>query len=140
MYYIDKLNYFLFVETPSLFCQITKPMNTQLNDYYLKFPEPHQGCLLALKHIILRVDEQITHERKFQLPFFSYKGKKLAFLWMNRKKLILGFITDKGVLPKTDGMKVKDQLEMIVIDPNADLPKALIEAKIRKLIDLYKAK
>jgi len=55
----------------------------------------------------MHVDEEIVHERKFQLPFFSYKGKKLAFLWMNRKKLIVGFITDKRVLPATDGQKGK---------------------------------
>ena len=114
-------------------------MNTQPEDYYLKYLEPYQASLLALKHIIMSVDEKIMHERKFQLPFFSYKRKKLAFLWMNRKKLILGFITDKSVLPEMDGTKLKDQLEMLQIDPNEDLPRDIIEAKIRKLIAMYVA-
>ena len=60
-------------------------MSAELEDYYLKFSEHYQGCLLALKLIILSVDENITHERKFQIPNFSYKGKHLAFLWMNLK-------------------------------------------------------
>lgn len=112
-------------------------MNTQLEDYYLKFPEPYQGCLLALKLIILSVDEHIIHERKFQIPNFSYKGKHLAFLWMNQKKLIVGFITDKSILSSVEGKKKKDQLEMIRIDPNADIPKEMVVAKLQKLIQLY---
>lgn len=110
---------------------------TKLDDYYLKFPEPYQGCLLSLKHIILNVDAQITHERKYQIPFFYYKGKKLAFLWMNRKKLMLGFVTDKSIVPSLEGMKAKDQFEMTQIDPGADLPKALIAVKLRQQIAKY---
>lgn len=112
-------------------------MTTTLDDYYLKFPEPYQGCLLSLKYIILSVDEQITHERKYQIPFFYYKGKKLAFLWITRKKLMLGFVTDKSIVPSLEGMKVKDQLEMIQIDPGADLPKALIATKLKEQIAKY---
>lgn len=112
-------------------------MNTELEDYYLKHPEPVRGCLFALKQIIMSVSDQVTHGRKYQVPFFSYKGKKLGFLWMNRKKLILGFVTDKSVLLPVEGTRLKDQLEMIQIDPNADLPKEMIVEKIRELIRLY---
>ena len=112
-------------------------MNAELENYYLKHPEPIRECLLALKQIIMSVSNQITHERKYQIPFFSYKGKKLGFLWMNRKKLILGFITDKSILPHEAGIKLKDQIEMIQIDPNEDLPKELIKAKLQELIGKY---
>lgn len=113
-------------------------MNTQLEDYYLRHPEPFQGCLLALKHIILNLDGRITHERKYQIPFFCFEGKKLAFLWMNRKKLMLGFVTDKSIHPSKDGIKQKDQLEMIQIDPNADLPLEMIVSKLGEQIRMYK--
>ncbi len=111
-------------------------MSNQLEDYYLKFPEPYQSCLLALKQIIMNVDDQIMHVRKYQIPFFYYGKKKLAFLWMNRKKLTLGFVTDKSVLPETQ-VKLKDHLELIVINPTEDLPKEMIEARLRELIRLY---
>ena len=120
-----------------LLFQRNNDMTIPLEDYYLRFPEPYQGCLLALKLIILSVDEHIIHERKFQIPNFSYKGKKLGFLWMNRKKLIVGFITDKSILPSVEGRRKKDQLEMIQIDPNADLPKEMIIAKLQEIILLY---
>jgi len=108
-----------------------------LDDYYLKFSEPYQGCLLSLKHIILSVDEQITHERKYQIPFFLYKGRKLAFLWVTRKKLMLGFVTDKSILASPEGTKMKDQLEMIPIDPAADIPKEMIIARLNEQIHRY---
>jgi len=114
-------------------------MNTKLEDYYLRQPEPFQGCLLALKHIILNLDERITHERKYQIPFFYFEGKKLAFLWMNRKKLMLGFVTDKSIYPSKDGIKQKDRLEMIQIDPNIDLPMEMIAAKLLEQIRMYEA-
>ena len=112
-------------------------MNTKLEDYYLRQPEPFQGCLLALKHIILNLDERITHERKYQIPFFYFEGKKLAFLWMNRKKLMLGFVTDKSIYPSKDGIKQKDRLEMIQIDPNIDLLMEMIAAKLLEQIRMY---
>lgn len=112
-------------------------MNTRLEDYYLRHPEPFQGCLLALKHLILNLDNRITHERKYQIPFFCFEGKKLAFLWLNRKKLMLGFVTDKSIIPPTTGIKHKDRLEMMQIDPNADLPVELIVAKLMEQIRMY---
>jgi hypothetical protein len=112
-------------------------MNTKLEEYYLRHPEPFQGCLLALKHIILNLDNRITHERKYQIPFFCFEGKKLAFLWMNRKKLILGFVTDKSIIPPIVGIKHKDRFEMIQMDPNVDLPMEMIVAKLREQIRMY---
>ena len=114
-------------------------MNTKLEEYYLRHPEPFQGCLLALKHIILNLDNRITHERKYQIPFFCFEGKKLAFLWMNRKKLMLGFVTDRSIIPTTTEIKQKDQFEMIQIDSNADLPVEMIIAKLQEQIRRYEA-
>ncbi|MDB5158897.1 MAG: hypothetical protein JWR50_3604 [Mucilaginibacter sp.] len=101
-----------------------------LESYYLSKPEPYQSCLLALRDIILSANLLICHERKFQIPFFTYKDKKLAYLWLDRKKLKLGFCLDKSLLEVTPGVKPKDQYESMVIDPNEDI---LIEIILEKL-------
>jgi hypothetical protein len=113
-------------------------IETLLDHYYLKQPEPIQGCLLALKDIILRHDKHITHQRKFQIPFFYYKDKKLAFLWLNKKKLLMGFIEDKNIHPKQEGIKLKDKYESMVIDPHADIPIDIIITELNKKISLYR--
>ena len=112
-------------------------MPAETDNYYLKHAEPVQGCLLALKHIILNTNSQISETRKYQVPFFYYKDKKLCFLWVNRKKLLLGFVTDKSIYPVVEGLKRKDEMEMIQIDPNKDLPIELIIEKLRNLTILY---
>jgi hypothetical protein len=101
-----------------------------LESYYLSKPEPYQSCLLALRDIILSANADICHERKFQIPFFTYKEKKLGYLWLNGKKLMVGFCVDKSLLPVADGVKIKDQYESMRIDPNADIP---IEIILKKL-------
>ena|ERR1700745_2678647 len=108
-----------------------------LDNYYLKQPEPIQSCLLALKDIILRLDKNITHQRKFQIPFFYYKNKKLCFLWVNKKNLLFGFVEDKNIYPKKDGVKRKDKMETILINPNADIPIEIILNALREKIELY---
>jgi hypothetical protein len=103
---------------------------TTLESYYLSKPEPYQSCLLALRDIIMRYDPGICHERKFQIPFFTYKDKKLGYLWLNGKKLMLGFCLDKSLIEFAPGEKVKDRYESFRIDPNEDLPVELILEKL----------
>jgi len=50
---------------------------------------------------------------------------------------MLGFVTDKSIIPHTVGTKHKDRLEMIQLDPNADLPVEMIIANLREQIQTY---
>lgn len=113
------------------FCLV---MNTKLENYYLSKPEPYQSCLLALKHIILSANAGIVHERKFQIPFFTYKGKKLGYLWLNRKKLMVGLCTDKSLLHLAEGVIPKDKYESFQVDPEEDLPVDMILGKLRSYL------
>jgi hypothetical protein len=112
-------------------------MNRELENYYLKQPEPIQGCLLALKGIILSVDESISHRRAYQIPVFFYEEMKLAFLWVNRKKLLFGLITDRRLISPQDGARRRNKYEMIDIDPEQDIPVKVIKEKLRRQIKLY---
>lgn len=114
-------------------------MIPKLEGYYASKPEPYQSCLLALRDIILSVDEDIVHERKFQIPFFSYKNKKLGYLWLNGKKLMLGFCIDKSLLPQMEGVKPKDQYESFRINPNEDIPIDFIIDKINTYLQRINA-
>jgi len=114
-------------------------MVTTLEEYYLKQPEPIQGCLLALKQLLLGIDEGITHERKYQIPFFYYRGYKLCFLWVDRKKLLLGFVEDRKLQPLVPGIKRRDKVETFVIDPVKDLPVEVILERVKGLMGVYES-
>ena len=112
-------------------------MNRELDNYYLKQPEPIRSCLLALKTIVLKTSPEITHDRKFQIPFFMYKGKKLAFLWVNKKRLLMGFVKDSSILPIPETGRRKNEFETMTIDPEKDIPIRLITALLRRYMKLY---
>jgi hypothetical protein len=112
-------------------------MTTELQNYYYKQPEPIQGCLLALRDIILDIDKQISHRRKYQIPFFYYKEKSLGFLWVVRKKIMVGFVTDKSVLTHEPGHRHKNKMETMLLAPDEDIPVKIITNKFIQLIELY---
>jgi hypothetical protein len=107
-----------------------------LESYYLSKPEPYQSCLLALRDIILSANADICHERKFQIPFFTYKDKKLGYLWLNGKKLMVGFCHDKHLHEIVSGVKPKDKYESMRIDPNTDIPIDVILKRLGYYINL----
>jgi len=107
-----------------------------LEGYYLSKPEPYQSCLLALRDIVLSAHAGIEHVRKFQIPFFTYKDKKLVYLWLDKKKLKMGFCWDKSLQPVVEGIRPKDKYESIIIDANADIPVDLILEKLNYYVDL----
>jgi hypothetical protein len=56
---------------------------------------------------------------------------------LNKKKLLLGFIVDKTIYPFVTGVKRKDDMGTIEIDPTQDLPVQIIHEKLLQLIKLY---
>ena len=107
-----------------------------LESYYLSKPEPYQSCLLALRDIILNANPAICHERKFQIPFFTYKDRKLGYLWLNGKKLMVGFCLDKRLQEVTPGVKPRDIYESMRIDPNLDIPIDVIITRFAHYVDI----
>ena len=63
---------------------------TGLDDYYEKQNLATKECLLALKSFILSVDCNIVPIRKYQIPFFRFKESNLGFLWVHKKKILIG--------------------------------------------------
>lgn len=110
---------------------------TALNYYYDKQDMTTRECLLALKAIILSIDNNIVHTRKFQIPFFTYNNFNLGFLWVHRKKILVGFIKDRRLLPQTFTGRKKDKMSTIEIDPVEDIPVDVIKRNILDLIRQY---
>lgn len=107
-----------------------------LQHYYEKQETATRECLLALKSIVLSVDENIIHNRKYQIPFFSYCEYNLGFLWVHKKKILLGFIEDKKSFPTTE-KRLKDNVTTLQINPLVDIPIDDIKQTFRQLIEKY---
>lgn len=99
-------------------------MTSELDNFYLKFEEPTRGCLLALRDMILKHDENITAEWKYKLPFFYFKGKMLCYLWIHKKhkQPYIGFV-DGGLIDHPDLLQEKRaRMKILLVDAEADLP------------------
>ena len=110
---------------------------TALEYYYDKQDMTTRECLLALKAIILSIDNNIIHTRKFQIPFFTYNNFSLGFLWVHRKKILVGFIEDKKLLLATEPGAKKNKMSTMEVDPATDIPADVIKHNILDLIKQY---
>lgn len=113
---------------------------TPLEHYYEKQEVVVRECLFALKSIIMSVNGSIIHKRKYQIPFFGYNGFDIAFLWVRKKKILLGFIEDKKFIQKTESTNNQSRVKTIDIIPNEDIPIQEIQENIKQLIEKYNSK
>jgi len=113
---------------------------TALDHYYNKQDVAMRECLLALKSIILSLDEHIVPKRKYQIPFFTYKDYTLGFLWVHRKRIIVGFVEDRKWKARSSALPTvpkKDSVYTIEVNPLADIPIEIIKENYRSLINRY---
>ncbi|TPD66091.1 DUF1801 domain-containing protein [Flavobacterium microcysteis] len=113
----------------------------EIDNFYLKQPEPHQSCLLALKDIILSQGTEITNVLKYGMPMFCYKQKMFCYLWVHKKykQPYIGFVEGKHLdYPELLAEK-RSRMKILLFDPNQDLPIEKIENILKEAIDLYKS-
>ncbi|MES2447651.1 MAG: DUF1801 domain-containing protein [Bacteroidota bacterium] len=111
-------------------------MISELNQFYLKFEEPTQSCLLALRNLILKHDVNITAEWKYKLPFFYFKGQMLCYLWIHKKykQPYIGFV-DGGLIDHPDLLKEKRaRMKILLINENDDLPIEIVKTILTSAI------
>jgi hypothetical protein len=107
-----------------------------LQYYYEKQETTTRECLLALKSIVLSVDENIIHKRKYQIPFFCYSEFNIGFLWVHKKKILVGFVEDKKSF-STAEQRTKDNVTTLQLNPLDDIPIDDIKQSFRQLIEKY---
>ncbi len=99
-------------------------MNEALANFYFQKHEPQQSCLLALRDIILNYHKTIEESLNYGMPLFSYKGKRLCYLWTDKK-------TQQPYVLMVDGDKInhpmlekgnRNRMKVLVINPDEDIP------------------
>jgi hypothetical protein len=111
----------------------------ELDHYYLQQPEPQRGCLLALRDIILSLDDSISPAWKWQLPFFCYRGRMFCYLNFHKKfKLPYLALVDGHRLDYPELLaENRSRMKILLVDPEKDLPLALLHEILRAAIALH---
>jgi hypothetical protein len=110
-----------------------------LTDFYLKQEEPVKSTFLALRDVILSGNPGVTHELKYGMPFFCYKGKMFCYLWTHKKhkQPYIGFVEGKLFDEPFMLQEKRSRMKIFLIDPNEDLPIYQIELLLQKALNYY---
>lgn len=113
---------------------------TQLDNFYLQKDEPIRGCLLALKDIILKQDENVSAEWKYGMPFFCYKGKMFCYLWVHKKyhQPYIGIVEGQRFDHPGLIIEKRSRMKIMLFEADKDLPIKTINDILKQALDLYR--
>lgn len=115
-------------------------MTPEIDNYYLNEEEPNKGCLLALRHLILKQDSNITETQKWGMPCFCFKKKMFCYLWTDKKtnEPYILFVEGKHLEHPKLEMGDRSRMKIFRVHPNKNLPVNTIELLLNKALNLYK--
>ena len=108
-----------------------------LDRFYDKQVEPHRSLLTGMRDIILSSDTLLSHQLKYGMPFFSYKGKMMCYLWVHKKLGLpyVGFVDGNKFDEPFLLQEKRSRMKILLLDPRKDIPIRRVKALIRKAID-----
>ncbi|MBK9686399.1 MAG: DUF1801 domain-containing protein [Saprospiraceae bacterium] len=114
---------------------------TEIENYYSNQPEPIKGTLLALKEIVLSQDKNISHEWKYGMPFFSYKGKMFCYLWVHKKykQPYIGIVEGQRFNDPDLLQESRSRMKIMLLNPEINLPVKKIKNLLKKVLTLYQS-
>ena len=110
------------------------------DDFYLTKQEPNRSCLLAMRDIVLKSDDEVEETRKYGMPCFCYRGKAFCYLWTDKKTDEPYFLMVEGKHLNHPSLEFGDRARMktLSVNPNDDLPIETINAVLIEALNLYK--
>ncbi|MBC7888602.1 MAG: DUF1801 domain-containing protein [Ferruginibacter sp.] len=111
-----------------------------LDNYFLQQQEPVKSCLLALRELVLKYDDNITGAWKYGMPFFCYKGRMFCYLWVHKKYSLpyLGIVEGKHIDHPRLIAEKRAKMKILLLDPSKDIPVKTIFVILKDAIRLYK--
>ena len=115
-------------------------MLNALENFYLNQYEPAKSCLLALKSIILGLDEQVSATWKWRMPVFCYKGKMFCYLRTDKKtgEPYIGIVEGNRIEHPLLEQGNRTRMKILRVNPNEDLELELIEDLLSQALVFYK--
>lgn len=109
-------------------------------NFFLNKDEPNKSCLLALRDIILGIDNNVTETTKYGMPCFCYKLKMFCYLWTDKKthEPYILFVEGKHLdHPKLETGN-RSRMKIFRVNPLEDIPVNTIELLLNHALDLYR--
>jgi hypothetical protein len=110
----------------------------QADQYFASLQEPEKGYMLFLRDYLLGKDADITESFKYGMPFYYYKGKRICYLWVQKKT---GYpyigVVDGHLLTDPDLLKEdRKRMKILLLNPLKDIPVKRLNSLIDSIITL----
>lgn len=114
---------------------------SEIDRFYLDKDEPNKSCLLALRNIILKQDENISETIKYGMPCFIYKKKMFCYLWVDKKtdEPYILFVEGKRMNHSELELGDRTRMKIFRINPNQDIPINTVELLLNQALYLYRS-
>lgn len=108
--------------------------------FYLDKPEPIKSCLLALRDIILDLDDELSETVKYGMPSFTLAKKPVCYLWTDKKtgEPYILFVAGKELNFDELQAGKRAKMKILSVDPGGDLPVKLIRKILMAAVALYR--
>ncbi|MDF2851203.1 MAG: hypothetical protein K0S31_1888 [Sphingobacterium multivorum] len=112
----------------------------EIHHFYLNQKEPNKSCLLALRHIILQQDADVSETIKYGMPCFCYRKKAFCYLWTDKRTTFPYLMMVEGKHLDQVQLEAGQRLRMktLPIDPQEDLPIDTIESILTAALNPYR--
>ncbi len=109
-----------------------------LDRFYTQHEEPVRSLLLSVRDIVLLTDNRITHQMKYGMPFFSFEGKMLCYLWVHHKlkSPYLGLVDGNQFDEPFLLQEKRSRMKIMVFDASKDIPIRKLKSVLKKAIDI----
>lgn len=115
-------------------------MSAELEHFYEQQQEPNQSCLLALRTLILQLDNAVNETRKWGMPCFCYRKKMFCFLWVDKdtQEPYVLFVEGNYLEHPLLEQGQRSRMKIFRVDPKADLPQKTLTNLLTTALDLYR--
>lgn len=96
--------------------------------------------MLFLRSHIPTLNDDITEEWKYKLPFYYYKGKMFCYLWIHKKykQPYIGIVQSDKLDYAELLLEKRAKMKILLIDPEADIDVARINTILKDAMQYYK--
>ena len=111
------------------------------DQYFANLQEPVKGYMLFLRDYFLGKDPAITEAWKYGMPFYNYKGKRICYLWVQKKSGFpyIGIVDGKMINDQDLILEDRKKMKILLLDPEKDIPiqriNKLLDSLIRLTVD-----
>ncbi len=96
----------------------------EIDQFFLNKPEPAGSCLVALRQLVLRFNADVSEVWKYHMPFYTIRGKRFCYIWLEKKtgRPYIGIVDGKLIEHPFLFAEKRTRMKIIPIDPAQDLP------------------